>query len=496
MPSQVVSLRRAVIHTLTGHTKDSNPSPTLEHETIGSPPIEQQSSMTDFPKTFKEKVALAKELLRTNKLHPTILKGIRLDNDDSFLRSHGDTLPISARELATLLDRGVIGKGTTPGYISRFDYTGNEPPIPGLDTQLNKTKLSKYVSQGTICFSADTLLCSEGFSSCHAVIIYDHTTSQAALLHTVYWDADPGQVERLKDLWPHKGKRELIYVYGTGSRKDSDCYMVKAAGATDFRTIQVATGCNHWAIAYDPKRNEVQIARKCVPEVLVYPGFSKEVYDSKLRETNSLEKRLARVVLDALDRLAWLGEFNKLNGVFTTKDLGALTNRVSSLIKKPIEPYYLRDFLLSSGVAFEDKAKLVIPALFADIEEDRKDELTGIYERFPQLASIRCVDTDEFYAFYRRLVASFGKHLWGWDRWSAIARRDGEELGLMGSGSEIKFRGDVRSKLYYDALVEAEKIRKQLGYRTYFDSPLGYSSDKIVPPSKSAIESWEELVYE
>ena len=454
----------------------------------------KKETLPRLPSSFLRKVALAKEILKVDHLHPKILQGIAVDDDDWFTRNN-KTYPVTTCELRKLFDQGVIGAGTTRGFSACQHYDlKKDPPVAGLSKALYESKLCFFVGQAGVDFSFDVALTSDGFSSCHAAIIYDHDTSEAALLHIVHHDVDPGQLETVKEKWPHAGKREVIYIYGTASRRDYSRSLAKAVGATKVRTIKVATAACHWAVSYDPETNYISVVRKVPSDVLIYPGVSPGIYDKKYRANNNLAVRHSALLISATYRALRLPFWGNGNGELSETDLVKLTDQVNVLARTALKPNELKRFIARQELGFDQNGRFVVPAAFAKTEPEKETELKEIYSRAEKYGEIRFLSWRECLLFYHRLITRLGANRYLSDMFCTLIRRDGDEVGIIGGSSEISFRvtSDARSPLYRDILITAKKLLETTRCRMYFDSGLGTASDKnITIPHFSSNKEWE-----
>ena len=81
---------------------------------------------------------------------------------------------------------------------------------------------STPVPQGGYKIEQDIPLTSDGFSQCHAVILYDHATCSTMMLHVVDWSFELEHIDAIKDFLSDKKNGEAIFVYGSESRCSPD----------------------------------------------------------------------------------------------------------------------------------------------------------------------------------------------------------------------------------------------------------------------------------
>jgi len=464
----------------------------LDLETFPRLPEKLSSEM------LEKKVALAKDILKTEVLDPLLLEGIVLDDGDGFARrTQGSSITVA--EMDELLDRGVVGPGTTGGFVAKTPYNGDYPQLTGINPDLDRSHLYEYVGQSDVKFSRAVPLVSGGFSACHAVILYDHTARQMALAHVMRHDWDPGHIEAINETWPHSGKRDLIYVYGSGSRTDHDEAMAKAVGATTVYTLHVATGACHWGVVLDPVTNELSVVRKTPKDVVTYKAFSHEAVHPLHKDPEIVGLGREERILCAVDQSMRDPSWGRANVLFGETQLKKLAGLVNQLTDEKFSGRTIGDYLTERGLATSietARGSLLIPAGFGDSEPDQENRMTEIYKRLKPHGVATFLRGNDVVNLQRRLTVAFASELNLYDRYASVFRRDSEEVAVTTSAKELKFRiaGDPGGSLYSDLLGKAGELQAQQGYKLLFDSGFGSArSDTIVPPDPRIIEYRKKL---
>lgn len=153
-------------------------------------------------------------------------------------------------------------KPTQPDSVTRFpgDYHGIE--------QLRDGKSGKYVHEGHADISVDgSVLDSEGFTECSALIIRGVKTPRAYLAHINGWDLSEDQYGKLDEL--PGGEYTATFVRGQRSRVGSSSMTEeivpflrrannnKSVAVTD--DVVVDSGQDRWALSYHPDEGRLKV---------------------------------------------------------------------------------------------------------------------------------------------------------------------------------------------------------------------------------------------
>lgn len=131
-----------------------------------------------------------------------------------------------------------------------------------------------YVHQGHSAISNDgSILDSEGFSKCSAVIIQSNDTETAFLAHIDEWRMNDKMYDMIKEL--PEGKYSATFFVGTISRAGADIItnpkislfpsVFSDGGKRTLKVnpdVHIDSGNHHWGISYDPKLKKAQVVMK------------------------------------------------------------------------------------------------------------------------------------------------------------------------------------------------------------------------------------------
>jgi hypothetical protein len=153
-------------------------------------------------------------------------------------------------------------KPTQPDLITQFngEYRGIE--------QLRTGKAGKYINEGHADISNDgSILDSEGFTECSALVVQNLKTNEAYLAHINKWDLTEEQYEKLEGL--PKGEYSATFVRGERSRvcassmsEDVTPFLSKANKNKKVKVtddIVVDSGQNRWAVSYHPEDGKLKV---------------------------------------------------------------------------------------------------------------------------------------------------------------------------------------------------------------------------------------------
>ena len=221
------------------------------------------------------KLELARVILGRDDIPQDIVEAMKFNSDMLYTRgkANGDFTSVSREELCKLVDAGVIGPGLTYPVLASTFWGNEGARIEGFGTKIDREVPVIEVGRTAVAVTDFISLASHGFSGCHASLVFDHVTGQVAMLHTTNCTLDSGQYEVLRRIWPHEGRRDLIYIYGSESRRDSGEVLASKIGAAEVTSIVVPTGSGHWGLVYRPTVNTIHVVRKAYNNILSIAGF-------------------------------------------------------------------------------------------------------------------------------------------------------------------------------------------------------------------------------
>ncbi|MFZ2151012.1 MAG: hypothetical protein WAZ12_02940 [Candidatus Absconditicoccaceae bacterium] len=397
---------------------------------------------------------------------------------------------LSSEQKLYLMDNGIINCNPATKEEKKETYKDHEEsPYPGINRKLDNKSIYHYVSQGSYGIEEDILLNSDGFSQCHAVIVYNPVTCSAMLLHVVGRDFDDEQIGPLEE-FVKDANCEAIFIYGSESRCLPKLgHEILARFGCRSSNIFVSTGPYHRGLSYDPSLNKFFVARKNPPDcdVLTFPGFSSDVYDIEKRKIYNIEKRTKKLYIEAMHTVIYRLNDTIFKGFFPNNIFENILNEMEKILGKKFDRKEFIDYCIDNNEIMFDQDKVVVPSGFRYAQDDYE----SIYARY----GYKYNEVDYNMSFLTHISEKYYKHLLIWltkhgykflegnRSASLFLDSEGREFIFGCSGEKVNFRfiGDWNksqkqevincSYVLFDFMPEAKK--------QYRDSFSGFKEEDI-----------------
>lgn len=442
-----------------------------------------------------ERILKAKEILRKETLSPKLMRIIINNNLRALFLDSTEEDELTKDEKFKLLDEAILGGRKCSRPKKEIEYEGRYPGIVGFDPSLRKTHPEVYFHQGKYADTHDIPLVSEGFSFCHAVIVFDKETCSSVGFHVVDYYMDQVQLKHLEDNFKVNGQREAIIIHGSESRESLDKPYLEEWGIKIIKTINVTTGPSHWSCKYDPKTNEIMVLQKALNRVLVYDGFSEDAYDGERFRKHEREKRDN---LEMRETIIWIASNNhcKLEGSFTMEEFSSCVKEASSVLDKELNTdEVLRELIDNKEVLIKNNIVL-IPRAFTYQNDNKTFE--KLYHEFFDEKNYRYREKIRIFELYKnkeiyiKLMCVLEKYYVQGSRGILELKNNDEEIIIHVNSDEIV----IASKEENQLLDIVRETLKALVNNSELDYQYSIGSSEIgdrIPDSEAMRTAYKNL---
>lgn len=271
---------------------------------------------------------------------------------------------------------------------------------------------STFVSQDWYKIEQDIPLVSDGFSKCHAVVIYNPWTCATMMLHVVDFRFEQQHMEAIKKFLNTTSWWEAIFVYGSESRyRPAQDHAFLNTLWCSSKNITVSTWPYHRWILYEPKTNKIMIQRatsSVAKEMVVFGWFSEKTYNKEKRASYDIDNRKKRLELEVLRQILIDNHHYTMGWIVSSQQF----KKIVSLMQKKIWASVDAEQLITHAL-FENKLMIrndmfVFPWWFMYDNDN-----PPIRERFPDAFlwfSLKFYAWNTTNNFYTHVMAFLSKH--------------------------------------------------------------------------------------
>lgn len=293
-----------------------------------------------------------------------------------------------------------------------IDWSWNE-----IDSWL---EYSTFVSQNRYKIEPDIPLVSDGFSKCHAVVIYNSDTCDTMMLHVVNRDFELEHIYAIREFLSNN-HWEAIFVYGSESRylPEHDHDFLKKLWCSS-KNIIVSTWPYHRWVIYDPRTNKIMIQRTISPvgkEMVTFGWFSDKIYDKEKRASYNIDNRMKELEQEVFRQILNDNQHYMLQWIVSSQQLDEMLSLLEKKIWRSINKEQFMNNLISGNKLIVKGDTFIFPSWFR-FDNDNP----YIRERYPEIKMEfsykfrECSIANDFYNFFMVLLTKRWYKFIEWSR--------------------------------------------------------------------------------